>query len=451
MDIDILKKCYDDFLSNLTHYEDINRYYWGNFKEGTILNAIPGKSINIKTNFIQKLVDEEARYSFGNPITYTSKDDNEQVIKDIDYYLQANKEDHDIILGETLIKFGAAFEINYLDKYKKFKNKIIDPLEGYMYFDEYGEPLFFMRIFTKSFSDKVYIDVYDDKYIYHYDNKFNELISPTSHYFGVVPVGFGTIGGKVYTEERGYVEGDKTIYRTIKTIQDAFEENISDMATEISEIKNAILKMFGIELEDEVDEKGNVVIDEKGEPKKRQPVIKNNSILYFGDKKIEDAEWLIKNINDTFIKNTRDELKDLIYTLTSHVDQNQKMQSNISGMALRTRMNSLENKCVDNEKALSSILRTRLICLFRYLDVKESKVYDPGLIKIEFTPKIPVDDVATADIISKIPQEVVSNETKRSWISKINNPVAEGEKIKKELLEQKPIEDLDNLGAGIDE
>ena len=131
----------------------------------------------------------------------------------------------------------------------------------------------------------------------------------------------------------------------------------------------------------------------------------------------------------------RDDLKDLIYTLTSHIDSNEKMQSNLSGVALRSRLQSLEAKCKMNEKAMKNIIRTRLTCLFKFLYLTASKQYDINLIKIEFTPNVPVDETSIAQMISQLPHEVVSNETKRSWLPRIDNPVTEGEKIKKEESE----------------
>ncbi|WP_317049259.1 phage portal protein, partial [Clostridium neonatale] len=184
---------------------------------------------------------------------------------------------------------------------------------------------------------------------------------------GIVPVGIGMIGGKVYNIDRGYEEGDKTIYNTIKKIQDALETNLSDIVCEISDFRNAILKMYGIEAENEKDKDGNDIIDEvTGKPKKKAPVVKDNCILLFGDKTSQDAEWLIKNVNDVFIKNTRDDLLNLIYTLTSHIDNNEKMQSNLSGMALRSKLQCLEAKCKMNEKAMQNIIYTRIYCLFKY-------------------------------------------------------------------------------------
>ena len=48
-------------------------------------------------------------------------------------------------------------------------------------------------------------------------------------------------------------------------------------------------------------------------------------------------------------------------------------------------------------------------------------------------------------MISQLPHEVVSNETKRSWLPRIDNPVTEGEKIKKEAREELPEIDLNNF------
>ena len=373
------------------------------------------------------MVDEEASYSFGNKITYTSKDNNRDVINDIDYILSGYKADYDINLGIELIKYGVCYEINYR-KNGKFKSKTVTPLNGYMFLDEDDDPVCFLHIYKKKFDTKEYIDVYTNRNIYHFDSSFKEISKPTPHFFGIVPVGIGMIGGNSYNDDRGYIEGDKTIYRTIKTLQDAFETNLGDSASEVSDIRNAILKVFNIALEDELDEEGNPT------GKKKEPILRNNIIMYLngeGESK-PDAEWLIKNINDAFIRNTRNDIKDLMYVLTSHIDSNEKLQSNLSGVALRSRLQSLESKCSNNAKAFENILRTRLQCMFNYLAMTKGKKYDVNLIEIKFTPNVPVDEDRIADRISKIPHDVVSNETKRSWLASVSNPVSEQLKIDEE-------------------
>ena len=445
----LFQDCYADYLVRQAYYDKHNQYYNGYTDSLKNFKPMEGRSnLKVKTNFVQKLVDEEAQYSFGNDVTYSSLNGDDNVIKDIAYNLKNNPEDHDIALGVELIKYGVAFEISFYkktgNKYK-FKNKIVSPLDGYLYRKD-DESVCFLHMFDKQLDvQNHYIDVYTKDFIYHFDTTWKEVEQPTINNFGFVPVGFAYIGGQQYNDKRGYVEGDKTIFKTIKDIQDSFETNWSDMVSEVSDFRNAIMKLYGVESETEKDKNGNDVLDDNGKPIKKTPVIRDNCILLFGDKTTQDAEWLIKGINDTFIKNTRDDLKDLIYTLTSHIDNNEKISSNLSGIALRSKLQCLEAKCKMNEKAMSNIIKIRLKCLFRFLDLTESKEYDENLIKIEFTPSIPQDLVNIADIISKIPHEVLSNETKRTMLPNVNNPATEQEKIDKENKAAEPQVNLDNI------
>ena len=458
MNLELVQKCYNDFLSIRGHYNKINRYYYGNTDSLKNFKPMEGRSnLIVKTNFVQKLVDEEAQYSFANDVTYTSVDGNTEVIKDIAYNLANNDEDHDINLGIELVKYGIGYEVSYMveDKPKEFSfhNMIVSALDGYAYIED-NEIVYFLRSFRKQLDETNYIDVYTKEGVYHYNDSWSEVEPMTPNYFGFVPVGIGIIGGVQYNTKRGYKEGNKTIYDTIKDIQDAYETNWSDMVSEISDFRNAIMKLYGVKTETKKDEEGKEILDSNGNPIKETPVIRDNCILAFEDKSTQDAEWLIKNINDTFIKNTRDDLKDLIYTLTSHVDTNEKMQSNLSGIALRSRLQSLESKCAMNEKAMINILKTRLKCLFRFLDLTQSKQFDVNTIKIKFTPKVPQDITSIADVISKIPHEVLSNKSKREMLPNINNSDSEQDQIDKELKAAEPQVNLDNIthtGGGIDE
>lgn len=430
--VGLAKQCYKMYANKLEYYDKINKYYYGNTDSLVNFKPMTGRAnLKPRTNFVQKFVDEEASYSFGNSVTYVSKDNNKEVIKDIDYILSGYKADYDINLGMELIKYGICYEINYR-KNGKFKSKKVNPLNGYMFVDEDDEPVMFIHVFSKPFKEDELIDVYTNTTIYHFNHNFNEVSAPTPHFFGIVPVGIAMIGGNSYNEDRGYIEGDKTIYRTIKTLQDAFETNLGDSASEISDLRNAILKIFNIALEDEVDKEGNPILDANGNVSKKEPIIRNNQIMYFngeGDSK-PDAEWLIKNVNDAFIRNTRNDIKDLMYVLTNHIDTNEKLQSNLSGVALRSRLQGLESKCTYNAKAFENLLRTRLECMFKYLSMTQGKKYDVNLIEIKFTPNVPIDEDRIADRISKIPHEVVSNKTKRSWLSSVS--VNEEAKIEEE-------------------
>ena len=54
------------------------------------------------------------------------------------------------------------------------------------------------------------------------------------------------------------------------------------------------------------------------------------------------------------------------------------------------------------------------------------------MIEITFTPCIPQDITSIGDFISKVPQDVMSNETKMTIIPYINNVELEKERVKAE-------------------
>ena len=96
-------------------------------------------------------------------------------------------------------------------------------------------------------------------------------------------------------------------------------------------------------------------------------------------------------------------------------------------------------------KAHKNIVKNRLRFLFKYLDLKKNKKYDYKDVKALYTPNIPTDDLSTAQMLSQIPEGIISKDTARGLFSFINNKVAEAEKIKEEQGEEIPI-DLNNLG-----
>lgn len=332
LDIEDVKECYARYRNNLDYYLELDKVYFGNTKELKPAINVPNRSnARIKTNFVQKLVDEEALYSFGNKVTYKALDERHKgAIPLIDYHLKGNGAGYDDGAGKRLVEFHLGYEISFITEDNKFKNLYLNPLNSDIWVNEYNVPKFFIYVHSKNVirpprkKPKLvdFIDVYDNKYVYYLDEAFN-IISIKAHNMGTLPVGYGVVDNVRYTEENGYIEGDKTIYRTIKTLQLAIEQNCSDITQEITDFHNAILKFYGIDLEDEVDENGQVVLGDDGIPLKKEPIVGDNAILYFENKEA-NAEWLIKNINDSFIKNTRDDFKDLIFTLTSHIDNNEK-------------------------------------------------------------------------------------------------------------------------------
>ncbi|WP_287165275.1 phage portal protein [Clostridium sp.] len=395
IDIDLLKKAYEEYQNNLATYTKMYEYYKGNTDAIKNYQLVTERSNNkINTNFIKKFILEEVSYSVGNDITYISKSGNENIVNDIDYYIDHWSEGHDSNLAKNMLIYSLAYELYYVDKEGQFCSKVIPPTQGYAAIDDFGNVSFFMHSYKLKFDDITYIDVYTDKEILHFNDKFEEINKSTKHIFSNVSLGLAKLS------EEGK---DNTLYKDLKGLQDAYETNLSDISNEISDFRNAYMVLTG------------VAIDEGDIPK-----MKKLGVMQIKDKN-GTAAWLIKNINDTFIQNTLNTMEDKMYKLSSHINHNEKMQSNTSSLALRARLIALEEKCKLNQKSIADCIKTRLKFLFIYLQVIKNINYDYRDIKIKFTPNIPQDDLMVSQIISQLGDKL-STETGLAQLSFIENP-----------------------------
>lgn len=417
MNLELIKKAYDNWLYDLWEYNKAYEYYKGNTDAMLNYKMITKRSNNkAGTNFLKKFIKEEVSYSVGNDITYISKSSNTDMINNIYYNLAHWKEDHDSTLAKNMLLYGTAYEIYYISN-KELNARIVSPRNGFAIKDNTDNLLYFVHCYI--LNDKEYIDIYDNKCIYHLDGQFNQIKDPTPHIFGIVPVGIAELS------EEGIKD---TLFNDIKGLQDSYETNLSDISNEISDFRTAYLKMTGCQIDKEQAEQ-----------------MKQMGIINIKDSS-GDASWLIKNINDSFIQNTLSTIEDKMYQLTSHINHNEAMQSNVSGVALRSRLISLEEKCKLNQRALTNCIKTRIKVLFIYLKVMFNKNYDYRDIKVKFTPNIPQDDLTTAQIISQLGDKL-SLETGLSQLSFIENSKNEIDKIKNEqediLVGSKLLEEVD--------
>lgn len=205
------------------------------------------------------------------------------------------------------IIFTKVYELYYINKDADFCSRIVKGNEGYAYVDETSdEVLFFIHCYRREKENL--IDLYSDNLIYHLNDKFEEISTPTINILGEVPVSIGDLTQENYSD---------SLYKDLKGLQDAFETNLSDIANEISDFRNAYLLIKNADInKDDV------------------PDMKRYGILQLPNTSGEkaDANWLIKNINDTFIQNTLNRYEDTMYQLACHINHNEKMQSNISGV-----------------------------------------------------------------------------------------------------------------------
>ena len=433
-DLELLKKCKQDFDMKLPGYMLMQRYYDGHTEAMENYKMITKRAnTKVRCNFIQKFINEEASYCMGNKITYSSHSGNTGVVEDLRLNFRHWREKHNKELCKQSLIFNEAYELYYIDSDGLFNSLICTPLDSYILQDDFGNIQLFIRFWTKKFDDThtLYADVYTDSDIGHYTvigDTFTPVVGTKIdiNIFGKVPVSIVKIGTI-----------DESLFSILKGLQDGFETNLSDMVNEISDFRNAYLIFQNCKLDDETkDENGETDLDKM----KRLGVMSLT-----GDK--ADAKWLIKEINDDFVQNTLNTLEDKMYQLASHINNNEKLVSNTSSLALRNRLIGLEEKCTNNIQALVDAIKVRLKFLFIYLKIKQNRDYDWKDIDIKIVPNIPTDDLMISQIISQL-NDKLSTRTGLAQLSFIDNPDNEMKQIEKEEKESEPGLDLDKVGDG---
>lgn len=422
VDLELLKNCKQDYDTKKSIYFTMQRYYDGKTDAMLQYKMITKRSNNkTKCNYIQKFINEEASYCCGNKVTYKSHANSSDVIEDIRYNFMHWKEKHNKELCKKSLIFNEAYELYYIDKNGMFSSLICTPLDSYILQDDFGDTQLFIRFWSKKFdkTNTLYADVYTDEDISHY-TVIGDVFQPIqgkesdSNIFGIVPVSMVNIG-TIF----------ESLFEMLKGLQDGYETNLSDMVNEISDFRNAYLAFINCKLDDDPDENGKSDLDR----------MKEKGIMNLPGEKA-DAKWVIKEINDSFVQNTLNTLEDKMYQLASHINNNEKLVSNTSSLALRNRLIGLEEKCTNNIQALIDAIKTRLQFLFIYLNIKKNKNYDWKDIDIKITPNIPTDDLMMSQIISQLDGKISlkTGLAQLSFVDNVENEIAELDKENKDTV-----------------
>lgn len=410
IDKELLELCYKDFISKKALYDKMYSYFKGDTDAMKDYKMITSRSNSkVDVNFFKKFLKEEVSYSVGNDINYTSLGDDveleEEVLKDIRYYLAHIPSDHDIDLFKDMLIHSISYELYSFDNNGDFNMTVLTPNESYLYENELGEIEFFMHVYKKRFTDEIVIKVYTNQEIIFYNEHYKEW-DRKRHKFKSVPVGVARVSDELE---------DDSLYKDIKGLQDAYEIVMSDAVNEISDFRNAYLTLSGVQIDDE-----------------DLPKMKEDGIMQFPNAEGK-AAWLTKEINDTFIQNTLDNLESKMYEITNHINFNENMQSNTSSLAIKARLTALSQKCGVQEKAFANCIQTRIKFLFEYIEFITNTKYkgDWRNIVVKFTPNLPSDDLGTAQLISQLDGKV-STQTLLSLLSFIENPESEMEKVDSE-------------------
>lgn len=363
-------------------------------------------------NFPKIITDNATSYFIGKPISYTGNDKPflEKYQETLD---RNNSHSVETELAKMTSKFGHAFEVCWMDDKANFRFKAVSPQNMIMCYsmDIDEKPL--CAIHYKTYVDEIThetryrITVYTDKEVYKFtgnllDNVDLEVYESKVHYFGAVPV----------TE---YIANEERIgdYEVVLSLIDAYNICCSDSVNDINYLNDAYLMLKNLISTEEDD-----INDMKN----------NRVMLVDGD---GDAQWLVKNINDLHIENIKKRLVEDIhkFAMTPNISD-EKFASNLSGVAISYKLNSLESKTAVKEQYFSIALRNRVQLYANVLE-KEGVSCDVELIFPTFTRNIPQNLMELVQTVLQL-QNVVPNEELLSLLPFIDDVDDALDKLDKE-------------------
>lgn len=397
-------------------YRRNERYYDG---QHDILNRVNPDASKPNNKVICDLpaytVDVRTGYFSGEPIVFDST--NEEQHKAIREILEYNGfQDLNTELDIMSAIYGHAFMIVYIDEDGFIRMGVDDPFNTLVIHDNtierkvMGALRYYEYNDAVTHEDKIQITLYTKDAIYELDGPINApvVVSEQMNIFGEVPV--------IEFMENSARCG---VFEKQISIVDAIESILSSTINEIEYFDNAYLHLKGVV--ENLAELDNF----EGDP--FEDMKNNRTLITLGD---GDAQFITKNINDTYVRNTLERLTDDYHKLTKTPALDDENFGNVSGVSLKYKLFNLEKDVSRKESKWNKAIHKMLKLITIYHNIK-SLNYDWRDIKVTFVRALPHNEAEMADIISKL-IGVVSHKTLLAQLDFVEDPEFEIQQLERE-------------------
>jgi SPP1 family phage portal protein len=374
------------------------------------------------------IINQVVGYLWGQPISYSidSRNYDEARLKEHNDRLSRFNalnaiDDLDSELGKIMSICGYAARLLYIDKNGEERAMNIFPWEA-VFVEDGGEITNGIRYYkVKDSNNNEYtrVEWYDGENVTFYiekDGKFVLDEEPAKpHLFDYVPL--------IRFQNNDEEQGD---FEKVEALIDAYDKVVSDAINEIETFANAYMKFKGASIDKETIEQakqtGAFEVPPDG-----------------------DADFITKNINDTFVENNKKTLNENIHKFSASVDMSDEKFSGgaQTGESRKWKLVALENKAGTKARKFGKGLREQFKVL---CSAWKKKGVDIDYLDIfwEFKRNIPIDLAYVADYASKM-KGIHSDHTLLSQIPYIDDVAYE-----KELMRQEK-EDMIDLDSFADD
>lgn len=364
----------------------------------------------VVANFPKYITNVINGYFLGTPVNYTSK--NPEALMYLNTINLANDEQaQNSILATNMSIYGVAYQLLFTDEQSEIKMTVLDNNEVIPIYSTsvIPEPIAFIRHYTvTSYIDGVedthYVEVYTDKTITYYRNISGHLVMDNQvvHYFKKPPI--------VVYENGDYEQGD---YEDVISLIDCYNLSLSDMANDYAYMADSFLVLKGVEETDP-----EVFKDMKAQRLMIMPAEGS-------------AEWLTKQTDSSTVEAYRERLVEDICRFSSVPDlSNNEFGSNVSGISLQFKFQSLEQLCANKERMFKKAIDKRNELIFAILNVK-GIAHDYSVIESVFKRNMPINQAEIVQMVQNL-WGVLSKESLLAQLPFVDDVSAELERIEEE-------------------
>lgn len=364
---------------------------WENYYKGkhVILNktyADTSKECNhIVTNFCKIIADTYSGYICGKPVSYTSNDNITEIQEAINYNDDAAE---NISWCSNALVYGVGYELQWIDKEAQVRYAQVSPLNAFPIYDNSldCELLNFVRWYkADNFddSDLHYVEVYSADSVKTYKTTGLlgnlEFVKEEPHFFKDVPVSVFWLN-----------DAQESIFNSVITLNDAYNELQSSEIDDFNAWVDAYLTLTGVDAETDDIMK-----------------MKENRVILLPEN--AQAQWLVKNANDTQIVNMLENIKENIFKVTACPDMADDNFMAQSGTALAYKLVGFENVASSIVARFTKAIQRRveLICNIINLKATDAVWRD---VNINFVRNLPVNITESIQLVNAL-KGIVSDKT----------------------------------------
>jgi SPP1 family phage portal protein len=416
--------------TNKKRFQSLNDYYMNNneINNRTMGSGKPNNKLS--HGFGKYITDIATSYFMGSGIRYFIEneefDEIFRKVLDEEYEKNNNYE----LAKQSSIK-GISYELMYIDENSNLNTKQLNSEDVIPIFsnkiNEFLNSAIRLYTVTDYFEKDSFINYavhYTKEEIITYkktknDKEYSE-ISREFHMLSDVPF--------ILYLNNQELKGD---FENVISQIDAYDVAQSDTANDFQYFTDAYLVLVGAD-------GGFFNNDESSEAVK---MLKEERILGLAEK--GQAEWLIKEINDTAVENFKTRIYNNIFFLSSvPALTDESFGGNLSGVAIAYKLIGLENLASIKQNKFNASIKKKLKMITEFINLKYNKNFDINDIKIKFDRNVIKNLTEIIDNMSKL-EGLISKETMLEQLPFIEDIKQELERITKEEKQSKGINKLD--------